>query len=377
MPTRKTFRSRLAAVSLALALTLSAQVAAQSLRGYRPQDSKFSGEVRSAFTLIDPDAVNRARAATVTLRSGDDNLAAGTLFTTPDLPAGIPALIATKLSLLEAPFMIKLYDGRTFAGKLVAADDENDLAYVSIDAPEPPAELAPLDLSESSNILPPVGKFLATVDARESSVAGIGVVSTKPRPIPPASGFLGVLIAESESEVPGAVIREITNDSAAAKAGMLEGDIVVAFDGRSIGSRGELIDLLRAAGPNQTVMLQVYRAGQTVDLTVTLGSRAIEQTSRQARMARMGGEISSRRLGFQMVIQHDTFLRPNQMGTPLILLDGTPVAINIARAGRVETYALPLSLVRSRLPVALKSPPPELPPAEPTTKPATSPSTRP
>jgi serine protease Do len=373
-------KSQIATALIGLLLLTAVPSLAQLPRAYSPKDSKFSPEVRAAFTLIDPDAVTRARAATVTLKSGQETLAIGTLITSADLPPGIPSLIATKLSQLEAPLTARLLDGRTFAARLLAADADNDLAFISIDDPTLTPEtfaatISPIDITDSPNILPPVGKFLATIDPTEASVAGIGVVSTKPRPIPPAIGLLGVFLEDAPDNTAGALVTDVAENSGASAAGMKNGDIITAIDGQAVATRQHLIDLIRATSPGQSVRLQVLRNTEPLDLTATLGSGPIQRSDRAARMNSMGGELSARRLGFQMVIQHDTFLRPNQMGTPLILLDGTPVGLNIARAGRVETYALPLSLVRTSLTKALKSPPPELPTA--TTRPSTAPTTQP
>ncbi|MBI4661526.1 MAG: PDZ domain-containing protein [Verrucomicrobia bacterium] len=70
------------------------------------------------------------------------------------------------------------------------------------------------------------------------------------------------------------------------------------------------------------------------------------QLSRQDRMNRMGGELSQRAEGFELAIQHDTVLQPWQCGGPLVNLDGKAVGLNIARAGRVASYALPAELVK-------------------------------
>jgi serine protease Do len=40
-------------------------------------------------------------------------------------------------------------------------------------------------------------------------------------------------------------------------------------------------------------------------------------------------------------LQHDTVIRPADCGGPLVDLDGKAVGINIARAGRTESYAIP------------------------------------
>ena len=59
--------------------------------------------------------------------------------------------------------------------------------------------------------------------------------------------------------------------------------------------------------------------------------------------------MSNRRWGFPSVIQHDTVLRPSDCGGPVVDLDGYAVGINIARAGRVASYALPVEVVNPLL----------------------------
>ena len=63
-------------------------------------------------------------------------------------------------------------------------------------------------------------------------------------------------------------------------------------------------------------------------------------------MNRMGSVVSERAEAFDLAIQHDTVLEPWQCGGPLVNLDGNAVGLNIARAGRVASYALPATLVR-------------------------------
>ena len=56
----------------------------------------------------------------------------------------------------------------------------------------------------------------------------------------------------------------------------------------------------------------------------------------------LGGKLSVRRFGFPLAFQHDTVLRPSDCGGPVVDLDGRVVGFNIARAGRTESYALPV-----------------------------------
>ena len=50
--------------------------------------------------------------------------------------------------------------------------------------------------------------------------------------------------------------------------------------------------------------------------------------------------------GFPTILQHDSVLRPTDCGGPLVDLDGRALGINIARAGRTESYAVPAEIVK-------------------------------
>ena len=63
----------------------------------------------------------------------------------------------------------------------------------------------------------------------------------------------------------------------------------------------------------------------------------------------MGSVLSNRRGGFPKILQHDTVIKPADCGGPLVDLDGKVVGINIARAGRSESYAIPSEAVRELL----------------------------
>ena len=58
----------------------------------------------------------------------------------------------------------------------------------------------------------------------------------------------------------------------------------------------------------------------------------------------MGSQLSEKR-NFPTILQHDTVIKPTDCGGPLVDLDGRVVGINVARAGRVESYALPSEVV--------------------------------
>ncbi len=71
----------------------------------------------------------------------------------------------------------------------------------------------------------------------------------------------------------GLVVLAITPDGPAAAAGLLVGDVVLAFDGTPIESSEELSDLLRAKGQGHAATVQVLRGGAPAELRVTVGER--------------------------------------------------------------------------------------------------------
>ena len=80
----------------------------------------------------------------------------------------------------------------------------------------------------------------------------------------------------------GAYIAAVSPDSGAAAAGLQEGDIVTAFDGKAVESASDLMLDVRGKQPGDTVTLTVNRDGQTQDVQVTLGSDEASQAAQQS-----------------------------------------------------------------------------------------------
>jgi len=65
----------------------------------------------------------------------------------------------------------------------------------------------------------------------------------------------------------------VTSGSPAAAAGVLVGDVILAFDGHAIESPEDLLDLLVGDRVGRQLTLRALRGGTAVDLTVTVGER--------------------------------------------------------------------------------------------------------
>ena len=87
------------------------------------------------------------------------------------------------------------------------------------------------------------------------------------------------------------------------------------------------------------IIVKVLRDKESIDIKAALGKppQAVVGNPQDI----LGSELSNRRGGFQSILQHDSVIRPTDCGGPLVDLDGNTVGINICRAGRTETYAIP------------------------------------
>jgi putative serine protease PepD len=64
----------------------------------------------------------------------------------------------------------------------------------------------------------------------------------------------------------------VQSGSAAARAGLQDGDVIVEFEGQKVQDADSLIVAIRARSVGDTVAMKVQRGGQTVDVSITLQS---------------------------------------------------------------------------------------------------------
>ncbi len=91
--------------------------------------------------------------------------------------------------------------------------------------------------------------------------------------------YIGVTVTDVSSEsqsygLPqGAAVRSVVEGSPAAEAGLQENDIITAANGDAITGSNDLVKLVKAASAGDTLELTVYRQGQTVTVTLTVGEQ--------------------------------------------------------------------------------------------------------
>lgn len=251
--------------------------------------------------------------------------------------ADADGLVLTKASELSGDIECELLDGSKKPAELIGVSSSHDLGMLRVNA----KNLKAIDWKNAVS-QPAVGSWLATVGQTELPVS-IGVVSVAPRKIGSPSGVLGIML---EDDANGVRINQVLPGSGAEKAGLHVNDIVKFVNGKRVNGREELINFVRQFKPGDRLRILVQRGDESKTFTPTLGNReSLAKNNRANFQNTLGGALSRRRTGFDSAMQHDTVLRPIDCGGPVVDLTGNMVGLNIARAGRVNSYALPFSVI--------------------------------
>jgi serine protease Do len=72
----------------------------------------------------------------------------------------------------------------------------------------------------------------------------------------------------------GALVAKVVPDSAAAKAGVKVGDVILKFNDTAIVDAGQLSARVGSAAPGDKASLEIWRGGKTLSLTATIGNAA-------------------------------------------------------------------------------------------------------
>jgi serine protease Do len=106
---------------------------------------------------------------------------------------------------------------------------------------------------------PYIGIRYQTIDPQLQASAGLSVDH-------------GALVSKSQ-DATGASLDAIVAGGPAAKAGVKEGDIILGVGSQTVDTEHPLDLVLSSFAPGQTVDLKILRAGQTITLPITLGTR--------------------------------------------------------------------------------------------------------
>ena len=340
---------------LAVALALAGFLLAPA----RSQAQIFK-EPSAAYTRSNPtflkafkDVVAKPSESTVRIQCDGKDAALG-------MVVGPDGWILTKANDLKGDITVKLRDGKTYEARWVGVQQQHDIALLKIEA----TGLKPIDFSDSKKV--GVGNWLACVGINEQPVA-IGVVSVATRTVPkgamsfptfnPKSGYLGVYLDQGEGHP---LVKKVDEGTPAAKVGLKSNDIILMLNGATMNEVQQFIDAVGKFKPGDVVTVKVRRGDVELELRPTLGTRsAFPGFNRGEQQNKMGSELSSRISGYPTILQHDSVVKPADCGGPIVDLDGRVIGINICRAGRVESWAVPAEVIQPFLfdLMAGKSPP--------------------
>ena len=119
-----------------------------------------------------------------------------------------------------------------------------------------------------------------------------------------AKPYIGVSVLDVSQEnliygVPeGIAVQSVTEDSPAEEGGLQTGDIITAVNGTAMTS-SEMVDLVQQSQVGDVLTLDVYRQGETLQLTVTVGQQiqsalpeeeSVQPTTQQSQQSQQGWE---------------------------------------------------------------------------------------
>jgi len=230
---------------------------------------------------------------------------------------------------------VRLHDNSKAEGSVKLRRNDLDLALIKIER----SNLQSIQWNTSAAVR--VGGWMATTDIRNQPVA-IGVLSVTSRNVRRERAVLGVELGFSINGENGALVQKVFDGSGADRAGVQAGDLITALDGEVLTSQAEVLARLKGLVAGQRVDVGILRDGKKALITaqmMDLNNSLLDPTEME-----VNGDISSRSTGFQNIMQHDTVIAPHQCGGPVVDVYGNAIGLNIARAGRVSSYAIPASV---------------------------------
>jgi|JI10StandDraft_1071094.scaffolds.fasta_scaffold97263_3 serine protease Do len=231
---------------------------------------------------------------------------------------------------------LRLPEGRSFPFKVVHRAADLDLLLGKVtDLPK----TQPVNWGTSRSLN--MGQWLCTSKEGGQELR-IGVISALRRQIPGMGAALGIRMEEAQREDDkGVKITGIAEDSPAEAAGLEANDVILTLAGKAVGKFQQVHEIVSRRQPGEEIEVRYRRKDKIATCTVRLASRTKVLSNWEGEDFGNGG-ISIRTDNYPDILQHDIPLAPEDMGSPLVDLNGRAVGINISRVDRVTTFALPM-----------------------------------
>lgn len=220
--------------------------------------------------------------------------------------------------------------------KVVMIDPTWDVALLKVEA----SGLVPVNYAPTSAVSQGAWVVANGATTRTSRRLLAGIISAKIREIPASGGAALGVILNAKSKV--LEIDDVNDKSGAKDAGLQKGDVILSIEGRKMKKIEEVAEVLKDRKAGSTVKVTYRRKEEETTVDVRLAARGEMFTDQMNRNDQMSGDFSPRRSGFPRVIQHDILGSRSIQGGPLLDLDGRCIGMNIARANRAESFAIPV-----------------------------------
>lgn len=316
-------------------------------RGRGPSTRFPSGTTDAGKLAVQRDVrlnavAQRAQESLLRVLVGEDQVAYGTV-------VHARGLAVTKSSQVPEGETItaETSDGDQYSARVVARDIGADVALLLVKVPVE-EELVPVKWSADRELVP-----------------GTALVTPRTFPDSPVLGFAAIETRESErdstntpylgvrTEVPSreeldragveraVLVGSVSEGMPAERVGILAGEMLLTLNGKRIEGREDLRRQLNKHRIGERVTVEVFgkEGKRSVDAVLSPSTDGSGRVRRGNTMT----EISKLSSGFGEVVAHDGITRPEQMGGPVVDLDGRVVGLNIARYDRTATHALPAS----------------------------------
>lgn len=220
--------------------------------------------------------------------------------------------------------------------KVLIVDPTWDVALLKVEA----SGLVPVVYAPTSAV--PQGTWVVANGATTRTGRRLlaGIVSAKIREIPATGGAALGVILNAKSKL--LEIDAVNEKSGAKEAGLQKGDVILSLDGKKVTKIEEIGAILKDRKAGSTIKLIYRRKTDEVTVDVRLAARGEMFTDQMNRNDQMSGDFSPHRSGFPRVMQHDILGSRTVEGGPLLDLDGRCLGMNIARANRAESFAIPV-----------------------------------
>lgn len=224
--------------------------------------------------------------------------------------------------------------------KVLLVDPQWDVALLKVEG----IGLTPVVWAPTSAV--PQGTWVVANGASTRTTRRLlaGIVSAKIREIPASGGAALGVVLNGKAKV--LEVEEVNEKSGAKDAGLQKGDVILTIEGKKVKKVEEIGEILKDRKAGTSVKMTYRRDGKEFAADVRLAARGELFTDQMNRNDQMSGDFSPRRSGFPRVMQHDILGSRQVQGGPLLDLDGKCLGMNIARANRAESFAIPVEDVK-------------------------------